>query len=207
VTSVTDERTLPAALDDLYRAVAGLVDPRKEWCDGQVLAAPSMYDWLVAEIPRGKGRQEGYTSRVARSAPTVWVDAVDLRVRIDTAVAGWQPDGPSTPNRLRALAARKWRPQDVDAVAEVARTLHGFRLDITGLLEPAHIKTVAAECPSCGLRWHYRFKDGERVRQPALQIVAETGCSCVACGAFWSPDRYLFLCKLLGFDVPAGVLE
>jgi hypothetical protein len=33
------------------------------------------------------------------------------------------------------------------------------------------------------------------------------GCTCQHCGAHWTPDRSLFLCRLLGFELPAGVLE
>jgi hypothetical protein len=45
------------------------------------------------------------------------------------------------------------------------------------------------------------------VRQAALQIVAATGCRCLNCDATWTPDRYLLLIKVLGFDKPAGVLD
>ena len=45
------ERTLPDAVD-------GLVDPRKELFNGAVLAAPSLYESLVGEIP-AKGGEFG----------------------------------------------------------------------------------------------------------------------------------------------------
>lgn len=64
---------------------------------------------------------------------------------------------------------------------------------------------MSAPCPSCGRRWYYRRRDNENIRQPALQLVIETGCTCQACGAFWPPERFLFLVRLLGFDLPAGV--
>ena len=42
---------------------------------------------------------------------------------------------------------------------------------------------------------------------PALQIVADTGYTCLACKHTWGPDLYLHLARVLGFDTPEGVLE
>jgi hypothetical protein len=43
---------------------------------------------------------------------------------------------------------------------------------------------------------------------PALQIVADAGCTCQACKKHtWLPQHYLLLCRVLGFDTPEGVLE
>ena len=47
----------------------------------------------------------------------------------------------------------------------------------------------------------------EHVRVPALQIIAEQGCTCLVCRACWTPDRYLLLCRVLGYSLPDGVLE
>lgn len=69
------------------------------------------------------------------------------------------------------------------------------------------MKEISAPCPACGVSHVYRTKAGERVRQAALQIVAATGCRCLNCDATWTPDRYLLLIKVLGFDKPAGVLD
>ena len=52
-----------------------------------------------------------------------------------------------------------------------------------------------------------RDRSGERVRVPALQVIAEQGCTCVVCRTCWTPDRYLLLCRVLGFDLPAGCME
>jgi hypothetical protein len=51
-----------------------------------------------------------------------------------------------------------------------------------------------------------RDSAGELVRQPALQIVAEQGCTCQACRHCCTPDLYLHLCRVLGFDLPDGVI-
>jgi hypothetical protein len=202
----TDEASLPQAVDELYRAVAALVDHRKQFINGRVLAGPSMYESLLGEVP-AKSSGDTFTRGVGRSIPCVFVDAVDLRAGIDGRVKSWQPRGDSTPARLRALASRRWRPQDAALVRRYATETQAWVSAIGNLIDPPHVKDVGAPCPACGRRWFYRSRDGEDIRQPALQLVIETGCTCQACGAHYTPDRYLWLCKLLGFEVPAGVLE
>jgi hypothetical protein len=77
-----------------------------------------------------------------------------------------------------------------------------------GTAQPATRQALLGAVPACGATTVYR-KDstGELVRQPALQIVAEHGCTCQACRYTWAPSHYLLLCKVLGFELPAGVLE
>jgi hypothetical protein len=87
-----------------------------------------------------------------------------------------------------------------------AEQIRSWCVSVKALLEPAHVKTIAAACPSCNTAVVYRKSAGELVRQPALQVVAEVGCTCLSCGAAWAPDAYLFLCRLLGFELPEGVL-
>jgi hypothetical protein len=53
---------------------------------------------------------------------------------------------------------------------------------------------------------YHRDSAGELVRQPALQI-GVWGCECMACRAFWAPDRFVFLARVLGYELPEGVLE
>lgn len=202
--TVTDERTLPAALDGFYNAVAGLVDPRKELFNGAVLAAPSLYETLVGEIPAKGGDFGGRFN--GRSIPPVYLDAVDLRTTIDARVKSWLPRGDSTPGRLRRLASRRWRPQDVRLVRDYADEVASWSVSITALIEPEHVKTISAPCPSCGARWFYKNHAGEQVRTPALQLVISQGASCLKCKVHYPPDRYLWLCRLLGFDLPAGVV-
>lgn len=199
-----DEATLPAALDALYGAVTGLVDDQKQLIGAQILAAPSLYDQLVGEIPASATAYSGRFNGASR--PPCWVDALDLRNVIDVRVREWLPAESTTPGRLRALASARWRPQDTRRVRDYANEIQGWAVSIHSLLVPEHVKQVAAACPSCGARWHYRKLAGETVRTPALQLVAATGCSCLSCRAFWSPDKYLWLAKLLQFAPPAGVL-
>lgn len=202
----TDEIHLPDAIDSLYRAVGALIDPAKEFINGQMLAGPSPYEHLLAEIPAKSGG-EGFIAGVARSLPPAWCDALDLKVQIDTRVKEIQPAGDSTPDRLRALASRRWRPQDCRQVRDHATEIESWQVSIQSLLEPEHVKSITASCPSCGTRWVYRNIAGETVRQAALQLVINAGCTCQNCRATWTPDRYLWLCKLLQIDLPAGVLE
>ena len=187
-------------------AVGALIDPGKELVGGELRLGPSLYDQLVAELAATATR--GETRGTHKSMPPVWVEAMDLRVEIDDAVRAWQPDGASTPDRLRGLAARRWRPQDTRSVEQIAANLESWAAPIKALLSPQHVKHVSSPCPACNATHVYRRDAaGEMVRMPALQIVADTGCTCQGCGAHWAPDRYLWLCKVLGFELPAGVLE
>lgn len=201
---MTEESTLPDAIDQLYRAVGELFDEQKQYVQGRVRVAPSWWDRLT-EAVAATGLKDGTSRAVAKSRPLCWADALDLKVRIEDRAKSWI-GGDSVPGRLRALASRRWRPQDTEAVQGIAAEVQSWRLAVTALVEPSHIKSVAAACPQCGERWVYRMHAGERVRQPALQLEAATGCLCQGCRAFWPPEKYLFLCRLLGFDLPAGIV-
>ncbi|MGZ4585861.1 MAG: DUF7340 domain-containing protein, partial [Mycobacterium sp.] len=50
-------------------------------------------------------------------------------------------------------------------------------------------------CPHCGARFAYRRDDaGDRVR--ALRV-SETGCRCQGCQAYWPPEQFEWLARLL----------
>lgn len=201
--TLADESSLPDEVERLHRAVSRLVDARKEMIGGEVRAAPSLYDALVGELPARMGEYGGRFN--GRSLLPLWVDALDARREIDDRVKTWNPGCSSTPTGLRALASRRWRPQDIRQVRDYAEVIGSWSVAVESLLNPERVKSVSAACPVCRARWFYRLLDGEQVRQTALQLVASQGCSCRACGAFWEPSRYLFLCRLLGFALPAGV--
>lgn len=195
---------LPAALDKLHAAVTKLVDPVKAMNpNGPVLEAPSMYGQLVSEVPASSGG--GDFRAIKQSKLPVWADALDLLREIDVAVAAWQPDGDSTPSRLRVLAAKRWRPQDVKRIEQIAVAVESWAAAISALLDPPRRWTLPSPCPACGVKIVYRQQHGERVRQPALQI-GPNGCECANCHTVWAPDRFTFLAKLLGC-LPDGVLE
>jgi len=197
--------TVGAAVDQLGDAVAGLVDPIKEMLGGEMRLAPSLYEQLRGEVAVSGGGER--VRRWAASRAPVWLDAVELLAEVDVAVAAWQPAGGSTPERLHLLVERKWRPQDVRGVGQICAAVKSWTMSVAGLLEPDRVKEIRCACPSCGTRYVYRQSDGERVRRPALQLVAEKGCTCLSCGASWQPDQYLWLVRLLGGALPPGVLE
>lgn len=198
-----DEAQLPAAVDELYRAVGTLVDPAKQLHDNVMRQAPSLYEALIGEMP---AKSIGDGGRfIGRSMPPLWSDALDAKIEIDRRTKQMHPEGHSTPHRLRALAARKWAPPEARMVRDYANEISSWCVTIRGLLEPAHIKQVGAPCPACGTRYVYRMHAGERVRQSALALVVEEGCTCQACKAHWPPERFLFLVRLLGLELPAGV--
>lgn len=208
--------SLPAALDALHTATARLIDPRKQYVDGTLYAAPSLYEELVGEIPAASsGSGPAFMGSYHRSKSPVWLDALDLRRQIDERITQWHRAANrttsrqrevSTPELLRDYVSRPFRPQDARTLTEQASALESFVLAATALLEPVHVKTISEPCPACGKRWVAATNAGETVRRPALQLIVEQGCTCQHCRAFWPPSHYLLLCKILGFDLPAGVI-
>ena len=209
MTLMADEKTLPDSIERLYRAVSRLCDEPKQLIGGQLRVAPSLWDQLSGAVPGQVRREVLVATGRASSHPPLNVSALDLRDLIDATVAGWIDMQGTTAARLRAVATTKWSPSQVDAVDEMAAAVEYFVARCELVLGIAQrVRTLSAPCPSCGAQRVYR-KDsaGETVRQPALQIVAGTGCTCLACGAFWAPDYYLHLARVLGYDLPQGVLE
>ena len=192
-----------AAQTRLTRAVARLCDPRTAIYHDGPHTAPSLYYALADSLP---GRQ-GETKTPAKSLPPLWIDAHMLLTSIDKQARAWVRTPGDTPRRLVTLSRRSWRPQDTAQVSDMARTITGWADQITGLLDPAARKTIPIACPACGRRHVHRVDSaGERVRRDALEI-GQHGCTCLHCDSVWTPDRYLFLARLLGFELPAGVLE
>jgi predicted RNA-binding Zn-ribbon protein involved in translation (DUF1610 family) len=170
----------------------------------QIRYALSLYRQLQEDLPGKKG-----DSRTpAKSLPPLWIDAAQLRIDMDSQTRSWCPKEQGIPQRLGNLSAKTWRPQDTDLVTEMARMVDMWCETILHLLDPESVKHISAPCPSCGRAFIYRRDSaGESVRQPALKVVTNVGASCQHCDAHWAPDRYMFLCRLLGFDLPEGVLE
>lgn len=194
---------LPAALDKLHAAIAAVTDPIKEFVDGVMMIAPCLYEQLLQDIPARMGEGAGRGS--SRSLPPAYLDALELRRDIDETVRKWCRASSPTPELLRRLASSRFRPQDVAMLERITVDLERWSVSIRSLLYPEHVKTVSAPCPACAATHIYRQKNGEQVRQAALQIIAAEGCTCLNCGAFWAPSSYLLLASVLGYAPPAGV--
>ncbi|EUA18451.1 putative phage protein [Mycobacterium xenopi 3993] len=68
-------------------------------------------------------------------------------------------------------------------------------------------QTPARSLPGMRKKTVYRRDNaGDLVRQPALQITTQ-GCVCQHCRTVWGPERFMLLAKVLGYDLPPGVLE
>lgn len=196
---------IQAARTRLGRAVQKLCAPRPLIHYHHTLYAPSLYQCLQSDL----AGTQGDTRTPAKSLPPIWLDASMLLQDIDTQTIKWAPIPGDTPQRLQRMASQTFRPQDTDTVNSMAGTVDGWSESVMNLLDPESRKYISgAACPSCGKQTVYR-KDsaGETVRQPALKLVVSQGCTCQCCGAFWAPDKFLFLGRLLGHEIPEGVLE
>jgi len=193
---VTDGN-IQAARTKLGRAVQELTGPRTQLHGRNTVTAPSLYAQLCSDL----AGTQGDTRSVAKSLPPVWIDAVQLIYDIDTQTHRWMPVPGKTPQRLQMLSFKTWRPQDTDQVTEIARAVEEWTRKILNLLEPEAQIFLPYPCPRCTKHMVYR-KDsaGDQVRQPALKLMTHVGCTCQSCGAFWPPDKYLFLQKLLGLN-------
>jgi hypothetical protein len=134
---------------------------------------------------------------------------VDLRNEIDVAVEAWQPAFTGVPpsvGRLRCIQTRRWRPQDTRQIEQIANAVRAWADAVDALLNPPRHWTLPSPCPSCNTAIVYRRDSGgEMIRQPALQIDPE-GCFCTKCRAHWTPDKFVFLARVLG-SLPENVLE
>ena len=203
---------LPAALTRMRRAYHDLCAPR---VDGDGHTAPCLYAQLRDTI--GGVQREGRAG--AHSQPPLWVDAADLLRVIDSTVDHWHPERvdaePSTVAKLGCLAERSWRPQDTPLVHEIADACEAWVREIVSLLDPEHTKHIRdphgggyAACPQCGARTARRFDRREQQwkRVPALQWRVNAGTTCLACQAHWGVEHTLWLGRVLGFELPDGVL-
>lgn len=93
---------------------------------------------------------------VGRSVPPVWIDALDLRVEIDDETRKWQPDRPNTPARLRAVAARPWRPQDTSGIDKISCRVEGLGCHSAMPAHPGQREACLGAVP--GLRGQVRVQ-------------------------------------------------
>lgn len=195
---------IQAAKVRLKRAVDRLVDKRPGIYHDATLYAPSLYKCLQDAV----AGTQGETRTPAKSLPPIWIDSCMLRTEIDSQTIKWLPVPGSTPDRLQRLSFRTWRPQDYDLVMDMANKVDGWCESIINLIDPKARKYISAPCPSCGKETVYhRESGGDLVRQPALKWTVNVGFECQACKAHWSPEQTLFFSRLLGFELPEGVLE
>ncbi len=200
-----DERTLPAARIALENAIASLIDPRPTSLAGNVVWINSVYTELNDAITSNSGSAGHHPP--GPQTPC-WLDGVILAEEIDTQTRKWvrRGHGPEHPtvNRLRYVVAHRWRPQDVQLVTDIAEQVTAWVKRYRTLVDDKP-KSLPNPCPRCAQKWAYRQLDGERIRQPALQVTVEV-CRCGACGAEWQPSQYAFLARMLGYARPDGVI-
>lgn len=198
-----------AAKVRMGRAVDSLCRPRIAVYHTGRYEAPSFYDCLRSDL----AGCQGDTRTPAKSLPPIWIDAQMLLEDIDTEARHWTRrknvyDNRRTVERLLTLPALPWRPQDTKKVDHITTTIEQWIDSIRHLLDPTAQVHITAPCPSCGKAIVYRRDSGgDLVRQEALKWTPSAGFQCQACKASWSPEQTLFFAKLLGIELPGGVLE
>jgi hypothetical protein len=191
---VNSEDGLPLAKQRLADAVHALADP-------QPVSINGAYRWMPAPYNAMRGALRGTTERrrgAWRSVLPCRLDALTWLIEVDRVVGSWVPDGKTTVDRLHQLAGRGWRPQDCTVIECYTGRIERWVVVAAELLAETPRVFLETSCPRCEARHAYhRDSGGEVVRSRALKV-SETGCVCQACGAFWPPDRFEWLARLLG---------
>jgi hypothetical protein len=184
---------LPLARRRLGDAVHALADPQPASVNGACHWTRPLYAELRASLRGGKtGRNGGQ-----RSVFPCRLDVMCLLLDIDQVVAGWVPnDKGDTIARLHSLAARAWRPMDVDLMAGYTSRLEEWVVSASEVVSQTPRLFLETACPRCQASFCYRRNAGERVRQRALKVT-ETGCVCGSCQAHWPPSEFHWLARLL----------
>ena len=193
--TISADGPLPLAARRLGDAVHALADPLPVWDDGVCRWSDPLYVRLRAALT---GRTVSARRRAHGARLPCRTDVLALLCQIDAAVGGWEPHGKTTVDRLRQLAARGWRPMDCDLINGYSDQIERWAVAVGELLELTPRVYLPTPCPRCGAAFAYRRDDGgERRRTRALRV-SETGCTCLACGSFWGPERFEWLARLLG---------
>ena len=198
MSTIPVDGVLEPVLRRFGNAVAALADPVPIWEHGACRWSDAVYQRLRAALvgKTGAGRRRAVpSSRMpCRTDVLVWL------LEVDAAVAEWTPDGKGdTVDRLHTLTARGWRPQDCGLIDGYCELIEKWVLGAAELLgDRAPAVALRLPCPACGQQFTYRRSGGgESVRSWALRV-SETGCECLGCRAFWGPDQFEFLARLLG---------
>lgn len=219
-----EDGSLPDARRQLDDAISGLCDPKPQTLhDGRLTFVDSLYVQLRDAVPGGRGERSG----LSHSQPPLWLDACDLLQQIDVAVHAWEHPFPALPGdlshetdpvtvlRLRAVQTRPWRPQDTKSMIQIAKIIQEWVEDINGLFvdEPVRALWAAegkgfAKCPACDVAMTKRLdRCGDLVQYPALQLSNDGTTRCMACKTSWGPQEARWVCRMLGYPLPSGVLE
>lgn len=221
---------LPDSRRRLENAVESLIGPRGQMVNGAWAEVPSLYDQLFDAIPG----QQGDGGHAARSMPPLWISASKTLADIDKAVRRWQPAVPSnfigplragwcrlstrqapTITRLECLVTRLYRPQDCNLIDGWSAQIEGWASMIDTLLirEPIRALWAAegggfAACPACDATMARKRDDaGEIVQTPAMQLAKDGSTYCQACHTSWGPEQAQWVCRMLGYPLPHGVLQ
>jgi hypothetical protein len=176
--------------------VCAFADPIPESVNGACRWADPLYLRLRVALSGGRTARRVVMQR--RSQLPCRVDLLALLYQIDHTVAAWTPDAKGgTIERLHQLAGRGRRPQDCRLMAFYTGELGHWVVTAEGFLTPPVRVDLHMPCPSCGARFTYRRDDaGDRVRVRALRL-SETGCRCQASQAWWPPEQFEWLARLL----------
>lgn len=192
------------ATNELQAVVHRLTGPLTSYINNTYLERPGLYVQLYVALDSCRSNA---ASSAARSRPPVWTDALDVKRELDTFIDSL-PYGCAgrIGTQINELARRHWVVDEIRELRWLTRKLDRFATDIERLINADHVKEIIAACPACGEAWFERL-DGAGVTTwtRTLQVSAEYGCTCQACGYHWAPNQLLELAISAGLPTPEGV--
>ena len=182
---------ITAATTALHRAVADMFTEQRKQFAGRTLTAPSLYRQLQDLIHGETGERSG-----GRPGAPLYVDALEIMIRIDTESARMCRGTSNVETRIHWLINHQYRPQDSTLVEGWANQIVQWTRLTQAILDPEPHWTLPEPCPECRRSVVYRTVAGEEIRQPALHITSE-GCRCHHCRTLWTPEKFELLAKIL----------
>jgi hypothetical protein len=190
-------RVIRELRDDARAAVAVIIEPPtyvQYDDDHRILAVhkgASLLDQLDAAKRSGLKRVGGHSA--LSSLSPLCVAAWDLYEEIDHE---WRAPGMTLEHSFRTLPIDQ---SNAETLRLLIKGLRSVDCSIRTLLDPPRRLHLAASCPACRVRTTFLPDEtGELVQSAALIVDGTDGCTCLACGEVWPPDRLELLAAVLG---------
>ncbi len=152
---------------------------------------PSLVDQLIECVTNKRDDRDGGSGR--RRAMPMCVEAFDLLNAVMKEFGSVEA--------IRAMPGTVAAWTDLVALRDVHYRLTYTADMIRAVIDPPKRYHIASACPACSSRMAIRLDAaGDYVQVPALAVNGVDGCTCLACGSVWPPNRLEHLALVLGLE-------